>query len=508
MTTLEGFGRLRAFFWPIHSHELKKFIPMLLIFFLVGFNYNLLRIAKDAFIITAPSSGAEAIPFIKVWGTLPMALLFTFIFTRISNRVSRERVFYGMISIFLLFFLLFACVLYPYNSQLHPHQLADRLEGLLPQGLGGLVAIFRNWTFTLFYVMAEMWSPFIMTVLAWGFANEVTSVNDAKRFYVPFSISINLAAIVAGKAIQLLSRPIFGTLARDASGQSIFVLTLMLVVAGVGAMVLFRYLHRLGYGYNSSGYLANNRSSEIKMGMRKNFAYVARSKYLVCIAIVVVMYNVTLNLTEVVWWDQLKQIHPHLSDYNTYMGNVLIFTGIVSTLLAFFAGSIIRRCSWTTSAMITPLIVLVTSIGFFAFLLSKEQMGYVAQTFGGTLFSMGAFFGSSQNCLMRSAKYTLFDNTKELAFIPLSQECKMKGKAAIDGIGSRIGKSGGALIYQALLMGFGTVSLSTPYVAVILLGIIGMWMLAVRSLGRQFSALQSQSDTPVIAEVSPERIPS
>ena len=121
---------------------------------------------------------------------------------------------------------------------------------------------------------------------------------------------------------------------------------------------------------------------------------------------------------------------------------------------------------------------------------------------------MGAFFGSSQNCLMRSAKYTLFDNTKELAFIPLSQECKMKGKAAIDGIGSRIGKSGGALIYQALLMGFGTVSLSTPYVAVILLGIIGMWMLAVRSLGRQFSALQSQGDTPVVAEVSPERIPS
>ena len=29
--------------------------------------------------------------------------------------------------------------------------------------------------------MAEMWSTIIMTVLAWGFANDVTSVNDAKR---------------------------------------------------------------------------------------------------------------------------------------------------------------------------------------------------------------------------------------------------------------------------------------------------------------------------------------
>ncbi len=64
---LDGFSKWRAFFWPIHSHELKKLTPMLLIFFLISFAYNILRNLKDTLIVTATASGAEAIPFIKVF---------------------------------------------------------------------------------------------------------------------------------------------------------------------------------------------------------------------------------------------------------------------------------------------------------------------------------------------------------------------------------------------------------------------------------------------------------
>ena len=59
------FGKWRAFFWPIYRSELKKFVPMLLIFFLIAFNYNLLRASKDSLVVTARSSGAEALPFLK-----------------------------------------------------------------------------------------------------------------------------------------------------------------------------------------------------------------------------------------------------------------------------------------------------------------------------------------------------------------------------------------------------------------------------------------------------------
>lgn len=87
-----------------------------------------------------------------------------------------------------------------------------------------------------------------------------------------------------------------------------------------------------------------------------------------------------------------------------------------------------------------------------------------------------------------------------MAFIPLSHECKLKGKAAIDGVGSRLGKSGGSLIHQGLLMIFATVSSSAPYVATILMLVIVGWMMAVRSLGKQFASIVGEKGREELAK--------
>ena len=108
---------------------------------------------------------------------------------------------------------------------------------------------------------------------------------------------------------------------------------------------------------------------------------------------------------------------------------------------------------------------------------------------GMTPLAISVFFGAAQVCLSKAAKYSVFDATKEMSFIPLDHELKLKGKAAIDGVGSRLGKSGGSIIHTALLPFLATVSASAPYVAGILLVVILGWMAAVRSLGRQFADL-------------------
>src|ERR1700722_1929350 len=117
---LKEFSKIRAFFWPIYRHEAKKIVPMMLMLFLICFNYSILRNVKDAIVVTAKSSGAEVIPFIKVWVLLPMAVLVTLIFTKLTNRYSQEKVFYLTISAFLLFFGVFTFILYPYRDLLHP----------------------------------------------------------------------------------------------------------------------------------------------------------------------------------------------------------------------------------------------------------------------------------------------------------------------------------------------------------------------------------------------------
>jgi AAA family ATP:ADP antiporter len=112
-------------------------------------------------------------------------------------------------------------------------------------------------------------------------------------------------------------------------------------------------------------------------------------------------------------------------------------------------------------------------------------MGYIAMI-GTTPVMLAVIFGAAQNIMSKSAKYSLFDPTKEMAYIPLDQEQKVKGKAAIDVVGARLGKSGGAVIQQVLVVTLGTITAYTPYVAGILLLIIAAWMYAVRSLNKQF----------------------
>ncbi len=194
-----GFSRIRSFLWPIHRYELFKFVPMLFLFFLVSINYHLLRIFKDPLIITAPHSGAEVIPFLKVWAVLPSAILMTYVFTKLAGHFSREKLFYSVMGFFLLFFFLFTIFLYPYREALYCDHLADFLQGVLPSGFKGLIALIRYWMFSLFYVMAESWSNIILSVLLWGFANAVTSVTEAKRFYALFGIGVNASGMIAGE---------------------------------------------------------------------------------------------------------------------------------------------------------------------------------------------------------------------------------------------------------------------------------------------------------------------
>lgn len=510
LETAKEFGKWRTFFWPIHKFELKKFLPMFFMFFLISFNYNALRAYKDSIVVTASNSGAETIPFIKVWAILPSAILLTYFFTRIANKFSREKVFVIMMSIFLSFFFVFTFFLYPAQESLHPNALADKLQALLPSGFKGFIAIFRNWTFTLFYIMSELWSTAILTVLFWGFANEVTNVHEAKRFYGLLAIGANIAGIVSGQVVIFFSGDIFLSwlpYGKNAWDQSIFFLNCAVILSGLGTIAIFRWLNK--HVIRPAEALRVKEPEKVRMSMRKNFAYLAKSKYLICIALIVFAYHFAINLVEVVWKNQIKALYPQPSDYNAYMGEVMTLMGIIATIIAIFiTGNVIRRFSWTAGALIPPVIMLVTGIAFFAFILFQYSgLTWVVALLGSTPLVLSAMFGSIQNCLARACKYTIFDATKEMSFIPLSNESKLKGKAAIDGVGSRLGKSGGSVVHQGLLLMFSTVAASTPYVGVIFLLVILVWIGAVLSLGKQFDALTNQHASLNITDSPAERAP-
>lgn len=69
----------------------------------------------------------------------------------------------------------------------------------------GPIAILRNWTYCLFYVMAELWGSVVVSVLFWGFANTITKVDEAEQFYPFFGLGANVALIFSGQAVRCCS---------------------------------------------------------------------------------------------------------------------------------------------------------------------------------------------------------------------------------------------------------------------------------------------------------------
>jgi len=497
----QEFGKWRSFFWPIYAFELKKVLPMFLMFFFISFNYSILRNTKEVLIITAEGSGAETLIFIKTWLVFPCALLFTIFYAKLSNVLSKQALFYTIITPFLLFFAFFAIILYPNRESLHPSTAADAIQSILPEGFMGLVAIFRNWTFAIFYVLAELWSGFMLSLMFWGFANEITRISEAKRFYALFGIGANLALLCSGAATIFVSN-IRQKLPEgvDAWGVSLDLLMGLVILGGIATITIYWWINRFVLTdprFYDATEQVKKKKEKPKMSLKESFLYLIKSPYMGFLALLVIAYGISMNIVEVTWKSQLKLQYPNSNDYSTFMGYFSTMTGAVTVLMMLFVGgNVIRRFGWRAAALITPVVLLITGIIFFSLILFRENMiGFIA-TFGTTPLMLAVVIGTFQNIMTKSCKYSLFDPSKEMIYIPLDQEQKVKGKAAIDVVGARLGKSGGSLIQQGLVMGLGSIAVITPYLAAVLVTITTVWIFAALALNKRLAMLSSQGIEP------------
>jgi AAA family ATP:ADP antiporter len=214
-------------------------------------------------------------------------------------------------------------------------------------------------------------------------------------------------------------------------------------------------------------------------------------------------YNISINFTDVLWKEQLKRFFTDPNEMLEHMNKITVGIGILATVGGVFFSLMVTRLGWTFTAILTPLIMTTMAIGFFTFMFCGDALMAISSTlFGVTPFAMTVYCGSIQNCLSKASKYSVFDATKELAFLPLDAESKLKGKAAIDGLGSGIGKSGSSLTYQGFIILIGSVALSTPYIAGILFVILLAWIFCVASLGKQFKRMTTGEQVAASAQLA------
>ncbi|CAF2209126.1 ADP,ATP carrier protein 1, chloroplastic-like [Brassica napus] len=470
---------------------LKKIIPLGLMFFCILFNYTILRDTKDVLVVTAKGSSAEIIPFLKTWVNLPMAIGFMLLYTKLSNVLSKKALFYTVIIPFILYFGAFGFVMYPLSNYIHPEALADKLLATLGPRFMGPLAILRIWSFCLFYVMAELWGSVVISVLFWGFANQITTVDEAKKFYPLFGLGANVALIFSGRTVKYFSN-LRKNLGPGVDGWAVSLKAMMSIVVGMGLAICFLYWWVNTYVPLPAR--SQKKKNKPKMGTMESLKFLVSSPYIRDLATLVVAYGISINLVEVTWKSKLKAQFPSPNEYSAFMGDFSTCTGIATFTMMLLSQYVFDKYGWGVAAKITPTVLLLTGVAFFSLILFGGPFAPLVAKLGMTPLLAAVYVGALQNIFSKSAKYSLFDPCKEMAYIPLDEDTKVKGKAAIDVVCNPLGKSGGALIQQFMILSFGSLANSTPYLGMILLVIVTAWLAAAKSLEGQFNALRSEEE--------------
>ena len=458
----------------------------------ISLTYGVLTAMKDAFVVTAQGGGAEVIPILKGWIVLPIAMAATILYSKLTNVFRRSVLFYSIILIFISFVLLYGFVLYPNLDSLSPHRSADWLLSILGQENAHWVAIYRNWMQSLFFVTAELWGAIVIFLLFWGFVNHISNFKEAKRYYNLIVAGGDIGQICTGLVVCYYTRKFIGT-------QFLFALKYLVCyvfVFGLIIMALHWWINR--YVLTDKRFYDPDQQvpleEKTKLSLIESLRFIVKSKYLLCIAIMVVAYGLSMNLVEVTWKANLGLAYPATGAYQDFMGTISSSVGVCSLFCTtLLSGVIVRLLGWRFCALVSPVVIGIGSLLFLVLYLNQSSLGPVASLFGLSPLMLIVMFGAFQNIASKVSKYAFFDASKEMAFIPLDQESKVKGKAAIDVVGGRLGKSGAAWIQIVLIQiaGTGSVFSITRFLLPLIACTVLFWILSVRSLNKQLANLET-----------------
>ncbi|MDR1458071.1 MAG: NTP/NDP exchange transporter, partial [Puniceicoccales bacterium] len=296
----QEFSKLRRIFFPLHTYELKKALPMSLIFFCILFNYTCLRNIKDSLIVTGPGSDAEVIPFIKGFCVVPSAIIFMLLYAKASNILSNEKLFYFSLTPFIVFFGAFAYLIYPNLDVLHPSlETMTAWRASAPKFLYWPIAIIGNWSYVLFFILAELWGGVLLSLSFWQFANQITKTSEAKRMYSFFGLMAQMAVLASGIVGEHFSN-IKSKVGVGVDPWQISLNWLMgiVVILGIVAMVTFRwiYVHVLtDKRFYDKPELPGNSGGKKKKSipLSQSFKIIFTSPYIGLIAALVVCYGIS-----------------------------------------------------------------------------------------------------------------------------------------------------------------------------------------------------------------------
>ena len=485
----------RHVIWPIRSHELRKFLPMAFLMFTILLNQNLVRNIKDSLIMTMV--GPEVISFIKLWGETPAGLIFVIIYTKMCNKVTTETAFRYIVFTFLAFFTFFAFVLFPYREYFHPDiAIVEQYIVIFPH-LKWFFVIWSKWSFVLFYIMGELWPVVVFSILYWQLANKITKTEEATRFYSFFLLIGQTNLLVSGMVIVYFASgnhflvSFFGNIP-DITEVTLKSMMLVVIASGVVCVALHRFVECDVIHKSHDNNAVTPSKKVLSLGLVESAKMTLRSKYLGFICLLIIAYSTSINLIEGLWMSKARELYPTTNEFMIYQGNVLFGTGVSTLCFAVLGSTVIRRLGWAWAAVITPAMMMLVGGLFFAGVVAQDQLeGMFASMGNMSALAIIVLLGALQNIFGKGAKYSIFDATKEMAYIPLEDEMKTKGKAAVDVLGTKLGKSCGAMVQFITFTIFPSAHYEdiAGFLMVLFIIVCIAWIVSVLGLAKQYKNL-------------------
>ena len=390
----------------------SKHVALSGIFFSNLMIYTLTRDLKDVIFIT--DVGANYIPFVKSWLNFPLSLLFLKLYTHCNDRFSKKMTFRFMYITTLSIIFLLGCILYPIQSNMITSNHSN--------------IMIKNWVSTAYYVMSPIWGNIIVSMLFWTLANDYNTVEEAKRIYPLMGMIANISLITAGLLIN-----VSGIMFRTNWYNNVRCLSLVSIAFGCVSL----YLHNWVVSNNEVTTMTIKKKQTKKL--EKNMFDLLRDPFISSMIIMISCYGACVGSYEVIWKHYLKDLFILQSDYSNFMGRISMWKGMCTILFMAISSMATSKLSWKQIAMITPIALSVFGCAFFIAVGVQD-------------YAMIAIFGAILSVFAKACKYAFFDPCKEIAYIPLSDDIKNRGKSFVEILSAPIGKTSTLLIMQVLMI--------------------------------------------------------
>lgn len=482
------FSWFKRNFFPVYAQEYRKFLGLSLLMFCFTLVYGTVRACKDRYMLHWGGG--------KIIGDLKLVILVVSVFAisiygQINQKTSSNGRFYWILGILMGFFTLFTIA--KLGGFLEIPEVINGKKISKDMGLwtyishGGIKAV----VFVLFYTFAELWGIWGVSLLFWTCTNEICSVKQAKRCYTPLVSIAGLSTILSGVISIYFAE------------SEKFLL---------GVILTFGYLLFVIYYFFSGAMGRNPEAYQIpkvamkkvkkRLGLFSAVKKLVKSKdrhYLILITLMIFCYAFGVALYENVFKTvvkshgiekvRLKEFDTEQAYTSYVMGLQLVWIGILSLFISLGLGTHIRRKGWRFMALAAPVIVFLSVVLFFGFLIGEEWlMGYLNYTATG-IRGIAMYLGLACVSLIKATKYACQDPAKEEAFVPLKKRPKEVGKAIADTIGSRFGKGfGSSVVGSGLGHYYGSILNVVPFVGLVMGSMMVVWVYVVFGLDKEHGA--------------------